>query len=105
MWIKCYEKLRDIKLKKDTLKIISIVLMSLLITNAVWNLLKYYERRFSMTSPLIPDYVIEQFAQPYLIHSVFAIVVLFFSLIFFFRAKYKIVIGIFVAGMIVGLFI
>lgn len=59
--------------------------MSLLTAHALWNVLKYYQVKLSLASPLIPDDVIAEFTQPHLTTAVFAVLSIAFSLSFFFR--------------------
>lgn len=87
-------------LDEKKVRTVCIVLMALLIEHSLWNLLKYYQTKLSMASPLIPDHIIGQFTQPYLIHAAFTGLAAILGLTFIFRARYTFAIVICIVAVI-----
>ena len=92
-------------LKTNFPKIISIALMALLTVNSSVNLVSYVSTRLSSPSALIPDYVIAELAQPYLITGLFETIIIGLSLLLLFQNKYKLVIAICMSAMVAELFL
>jgi hypothetical protein len=79
--------------------------LAILTTDAALSLLNYCQTRFLLSSPLIPSYVIEQIAQPYFTHAIFELIAAIIALLFFFKYRFQLTIGISVFAIIVDLFI
>jgi hypothetical protein len=91
--------------KSDKFKTISIVLMALLTTNALWNLYHYYQIRLSLTSELIPEYVAAEEAQPHFTSSMFTFGAVVLSFLFFYKSKYAYAFAICVAALFIQPFL
>ena len=75
--------------------------MLLLTGHAFWSIFWYYQHRFSMTSPFVPDHVIDQIVGPFPTHAIFMPLAAILGLPFFLRSKYYATIGICVAALII----
>jgi hypothetical protein len=92
-------------MNKINLKVISLVGMGLLSVYSLWNVFRYYQVKHSMATPLIPEYVVERIAHPYLATATLTAIAVATSFFFFLRSKYKTAMVICVGALAIILFV
>lgn len=92
-------------MRTNTAKVISIGLMVLLTLSCVKNILSLYSTKFSLASPLIPDYVVNDFIEPYFTMVVFTAAGTFIAFLFFLKSKYELSIGTCIAVLLIQPFL
>ena len=88
-------------MKEDKVKIICLISMAFVALSGLGRMLMYFQKKFEMPRPFVPDAVVEQIITPYMHKGVFLLTVAGITLIPFFMRRHRLTIGICVIAMII----